>query len=158
MKTIAKKIVCVAVMLSLVALSAVYAVTTTTNYTGSATVLSSDTLNKVHVVENTVTITTAGVGDIIKCIGLKAGSMVIAASVEVVTANTNSSAIVELGDAGSSTQYDASTALNAASLTVSPASAWEFYSADSDIRLTVGTQVASNVTLKVRAVIADLSK
>lgn len=152
-----KKVIGSILVLSMAALIA-SAVTTTTNYTGSATVLSSATLDKVHVVENTVTITTAAVGDIIKCIGVKAGSLVLAATVEVVTANTNSSAIVELGDAGSSTQYDASTALNATSVTTSPASAWELYSADSDIRLTVGTQVASNVVLKVRAVIADCSK
>jgi hypothetical protein len=134
------------------------AVTTTTNYVGSATELSKDALGKVYVVENTVTITTAGVGDIIKCIGVKAGSLVMAASVEVVTANAASTAIVELGDAGSSTQYIASTALNATSKASSAASAWEMYSAASDIRLTIGTAAATNVTLKVRAVIADLTK
>jgi hypothetical protein len=134
------------------------AVTTTTNYVGSATELSKSALDKVYVVENTVTITTADIGDIFKCIGIKPNSLVMAVGVEVVTPNTNSTAIVELGDAGSSTQYDASTALNAASVTVSPASAWEFYSAASDIRLTIGTAAATNVTLKVRAVIADLSK
>ena len=154
MKKFLGLIVLLAISVALVA----SAVTTTTNYVGSATELSSTALNKVYVVENTVTITTAGIGDIYKCIGIKPNSLVMAVGVEVVTANTNSSAIVELGDAGSSTQYDASTALNATSVTVSPASAWEFYSAASDIRLTIGTAAATNVTLKVTAVIADLSK
>jgi hypothetical protein len=154
MKKFLGLIVLLAISVALVA----QAVTTTTNYVGSATELSSTALNKVYVVENTVTITTAGIGDIYKCIGIKPNSLVMAVGVEVVTANTNSSAIVELGDAGSSTQYDASTALNATSVTVSPASAWEFYSAASDIRLTIGTAAATNVTLKVTAVIADLSK
>jgi len=144
-------------ILAVVALSA-SAVETVMNFTGSATVLSQKDAGKMYVVENKVTIATAGVGDIYKCIGVKAGSLVLAASVEVLTANTNSSSIVELGDAGSSTQYDASTALNATSITVSPASAWELYSEDSDIRLTIGTAAATNVVLKVRAVIADLSK
>lgn len=141
-----------------VALVGVQAVTTTTNYTGSASVFSKDALGKVYVVENTVTIGVKAVGDIVKCVAIPANSLVMAVGIEVLTTNSNDSAIVELGDAGSSTQYDASTALNAASVAVSPASAWEYYSAASDIRLTFGTAAATGGTVRVRAVIADLSK
>lgn len=147
-----------AVALFGIALVVAQAVTTTTNYVGSASVFSKDALQKVYVVENTVTVGIKAVGDIVKCIAVPAGSFVMAVGVEVLTTNSNDSAIVELGDAGSSTQYDASTALNATSVTVSPASTWEYYSAASDIRLTFGTAVATGGTVRVRAVIADLSK
>lgn len=141
-----------------IALVASYAVETTTNYTGSASVFSKEALQKVYVVENTVTVGVKAVGDIVKCVAIPAKSLVMAVGIEVLTTNSNDSAIVELGDAGSSTQYDSSTALNAASVAVSAASAWEYYSAASDIRLTFGTAPATGGTIRVRAVIADLSK
>ena len=153
MKQFIRMIVCMAVFAALSA----SAVTTTTNYTGTAYPVGA--LDKVYVLENTVTISSAtAIGDIIKCIYIKAKSLVLAVGIEVVTADAGSAAIVELGDAGSSTQYVASTAVNATSFTGAAASTWEYYSAASDIRLTVGTDALTNAVIKVRAVIADLSR
>jgi len=140
-----------------IALVTVKAVTTTTNYTGSASYLSTDSLNKVHVVENTVSFGNSASGDIFKCIAIPAKTMVLAVTVEVLTTNSNGTAIFELGDSGSSTQYDASTDMNATSFTASPASAWEFYGTADDIRITTGAAITGG-TARVRAVLADLSK
>ena len=151
-----KKIMGIVVLLAITVALSVFA-ETTTNYVGSASVLSADGLDKVYVVENTVTFGSTVSNDVFLCVAVPAKHMVLAATVEVLTTNSNGSATFALGDAGSATQYDASTDMNATSVTTSPASAWEYYTSASDIRLTTLAAITGG-TARVRAVIADLSK
>ncbi|MEI6165934.1 MAG: hypothetical protein WCS52_01950 [bacterium] len=155
-----KKIISLAIIAAIIAFAVpAFAVNTVTNYTGSRTVFSSHDLGKIYVVENTVSFGAgAGSGDIYKCIGVPKGAAVLAVSAEVLTASSNPTAAFGIGDSGSITQYVGSTAATNVAITAAAYTTQKQYtSAADDIRLTT-TAVCTGGTVRVRAVIADLSK
>ena len=147
-----KKILSIAVLLASVLALSAFAVTST-NYVGSATVLPVDAVLKVYVMENTVATTALEAGDVVKCIGVPAGAMVLAVTADVNSTNSNGSKTFSMGDTSSTTTYIASINMNAVSTNMSAASTWKKYAGADSINL-VAIAAITNGSVKVQAVIA----
>lgn len=146
------------VQLGIVALLSMFALSafagTTTNYSGTA--IPASALDKVYVMENKLTLTTAAAGDVVKCIGVPTGTLVVAVGFEVLTSNNYNSATATIGDVSSTNRYMNAIALNATSKNVSAASSWLMSTGES-IDILFNTAATGGV-YKIRAVIADLTR
>ena len=132
---------------------------TVTNITGTSASLPSKALDHMYVLENTYSFA-SGVssGDVVKVIGYKPNTLVMAVQTQVLTTNSNGSATFSVGDTGSTTRYTASINMNAASTNVSAASAWYLVNGTANSVDLCPLAAITGGTVRVRAIVADLSR
>lgn len=105
---------------------------------------------------------TKAAADIVKALAIPAGTLVLLAGVEVITADTTAGApTVSLGDEGSGTQYLSATVnpkATAGTIYVSAASALEAYAAADNLKITINTAAVTDAVLRVFAVVIDVRR
>lgn len=102
-------------------------------------------------------VNTAGDGDIFNVFHVPVNTWVLEVMVSVDTAEGHT-ATIEVGDATTIAQYHTGLSINAATSTVSAATAWKFYSVANDIRIETNHAATGAAKITVRAVMLRVTE